>query len=79
MQTMQTDVEITESRRLRFDMELSEHIPTGRAHVEIKVTPFSQKEDETPKSIMDFYGRFKGLKAFGGEGTEVQSRLRNEW
>ena len=79
MSTMQTDVEITENRRLRIDMELPEHIPVGLAHVEISITPFSQKTTENPKSIMDFYGRFKGLNAFEGDGTEVQRRLRDEW
>ena len=79
MQTMQTNVEVTESHRLRIDMELPEHMPVGRAYVEIKITPFSQKIAENPKSIMDFYGCFKGLEAFGGEGTEVQRKLRDEW
>ena len=79
MPTMQTNVEITENRRLRIDMELPEHTPIGRAHVEIKITPSSTKTSEPPKSIMDFYGCFKGLNAFGGEGTEVQRRLRDEW
>ena len=79
MQTMQTNVEITESHRLRIDMELPKHVPVGRADVEIKIIPFSQKTAEKPKSIMDFYGCFKGLEAFGGEGPEVQRRLRDEW
>jgi len=76
---MQTNVEITENRRLRIDMELPEHMPIGHANVEIKITPSSKKTPESPKSIMDFYGCFKGLNAFGGEGTEVQRRLRDEW
>ena len=79
MPTMQTNLEITENRRLRIDMELPEHMPVGRAHIEIKITPFPQKTTETPKSIMDFYGCFKGLNAFGGEGTDVQRKMRDEW
>ena len=79
MQTMQTNVEIAENRRLQIDVELPKHIPIGRARVEIKITPFSQETAEKPSSIMDFYGRFKGLEAFGGEGTEVQRKLRDEW
>ena len=79
MPTMQTSVEITENRHLWIDMELPEHTPVGRAHVEIKITPCSQKTTENPKSIMDFYGRFKGMDAFGGAGTEIQRKLRDEW
>ena len=79
MPTMQTNVEITENRRLQIDMELPKHMPIGRAHVEIEITPCSQKTAESPKSLMDFYGCFKGLNAFGGEGTEVQRKLRDEW
>ena len=79
MPTMQTSVEITENRRLRLDMELPDHMPVGRAHIEINITPSPQKTTENPKSIMSFYGCFKDLGAFEGEGTEVQRKLRDEW
>jgi hypothetical protein len=79
MQTMETEVKITGDRRLRLDMELPDHMPIGLARVEIKIIPFYEKKEEAPKSIMDFYGRFKGMNAFGGNGVEVQRRLRDEW
>jgi hypothetical protein len=79
MSTLVTDAEITEDRRLRIDMEAPEDLPLGRAMVEIKIIPFVSRTSMAEKSIMDFYGIFKGEKAFGGDGVEVQRGLRDEW
>jgi hypothetical protein len=62
--TLRTDVEISDERRLRIDMRLPEDFPVGQAHVEIKITHIAQKPPSNPKSIMDFYGCFKGSCAF---------------
>jgi hypothetical protein len=42
-------------------------------------SPFAQESLSNPKSIMDFYGCFKGLHAFDSEGIDVQKTLRDEW
>jgi hypothetical protein len=60
-------------------MGLPEDLPVGQAHVEIKITHIAQKSSSNPKSIMDFYGCFKGSCAFGAEGIDIQQGLRDEW
>jgi hypothetical protein len=79
MPILQAEVEISEDRRLKIDLGLPEYLPAGRARVEIKIIPVSRKTISNPKSIMDFYGCFKGLNAFGAEGTDLQQKLRDEW
>jgi hypothetical protein len=79
MPTLQTDVEISDDRRLRIDMGLPDDLPVGQAHVEIKITHVPQKSLSNSKSIMDFYGCFNDQHAFSAEGVEVQQGLRDEW
>jgi hypothetical protein len=79
MPTLRADVEISEDRRLRLDMGLPKDLPVGRAHLEIKITHVTQKSLPKQKSIMDFYGCFKGLHSFDAEGIDVQKELRDEW
>jgi hypothetical protein len=79
MPILQTDVEISEDRRLRIDMGLPEALPVGAAHLEIKITHIAQKSLSNPRFIMDFYGCFKDLYAFNAEGIDVQRGLRDEW
>jgi len=48
---MQT-VEITDSRRLRLDVEVPREVPSGKVRVEVKVIPFEEGEEkpETAKA-----------------------------
>ena len=44
--TITQTVDITDSRRLRLDLEVPREIPAGKAQVELKVIPFVKKEEK---------------------------------
>ena len=59
--TITQTVEITESRRLHFDLEIPPQVPTGKVRLETKVIPFSKKEEKPAADPYEAITSLRGI------------------
>lgn len=76
MQTIQTEVNIADNRRLEID--LPEDIQAGTYQIVLVLNPQPQKNDDTTiQNLNDAAGK---LKIFGQlEPVQWQQQIRDEW
>ena len=69
--TIEQTIEVPADRRIFFEFLAPKEIPTGPARVELKVTPVSERQDESSKPT-PHANRFLGIVKELGEITLEQ-------
>ena len=80
MTIIQKQVEITEERRLRLDLELPVDLPVGQAEIQLTITPLENTRLESSRQPFEgLFGCLKDSGIFSDGGVDIQRKMRDEW
>jgi hypothetical protein len=76
--TIEQTVEIQADHRLHLDLSLPENLPNGQATIKLSITPVSKKAKTFTGSLGELYGCLENSPNYGGDGMEIQQKIRDD-
>jgi hypothetical protein len=71
-------IETPADHRLRLDLPLPESLPNGQAIIKLSIKPVTQKAKTFTGSLGDLYGCLENSPNYGGDGMEIQQKIRDD-